>query len=149
MEGTFFSIIPALIMLALVLLTRKVLLSLGVGIVVGVLFIHNFSIVNSMKEIWIVFYEIFVTDGSVNSGNVLLLGFLLLLGMMTAFLAVSGGSKAFGDWMIKRIKTRTGAKLMTAMLGLILLFDDYFNILAVGGVVCRVPERRRISAERI
>src|SRR5699024_2983560 len=98
-----FSIIPELIMIALVLLKRKVLLSLGVGIVVGALLIHNFSIGNSIKEIRIVFYEIFVTDSSMNSGNVLLLGFLLLLGMMTAFLAVSGGSKAFGDWMIKRI----------------------------------------------
>src|SRR5690625_2002387 len=115
MEGTFFSIIPAMIMLALVLLTRKVLLSLGVGIVAGALFIHNFSIGNSIKEIWIVFYEIFVTDGSINSGNVLLLGFLLLLGMMTAFLAVCGGCKVFGDWLLKWIKTRTGANVMTAV----------------------------------
>ncbi len=149
MEGTFFSIIPALIMLALVLLTRKVLLSLGVGIVVGALLIHNFSIGNSIKEIWIVFYEIFVTDGSVNSGNVLLLGFLLLLGMMTAFLAVSGGSKAFGDWMIKRIKTRTGAKLMTAVLGLIIFIDDYFNSLAVGQIARPLTDRHKISRAKL
>ena len=149
MEGTFFSIIPALIMLALVLLTRKVLLSLGVGIVVGALLIHNFSIGNSIKEIWIVFYEIFVTDGSVNSGNVLLLGFLLLLGMMTAFLAVSGGSKAFGDWMIKRIKTRTGAKLMTAVLGLIIFIDDYFNSLAVGQIARPLTDRHKVSRAKL
>ena len=149
MEGTFFSIIPALIMLALVLLTRKVLLSLGVGIVVGALLIQNFSIGNSIKEIWIVFYEIFVTDGSMNSGNVLLLGFLLLLGMMTAFLAVSGGSKAFGDWMIKRIKTRTGAKLMTAVLGLIIFIDDYFNSLAVGQIARPLTDRHKISRAKL
>src|SRR5699024_8596554 len=88
------------------------------------LLVHNFSIGNSIKEIRIVFYEMFVTDGSMNRGNVLLLGFLLLLGMMTAFFAVSGGSKAFGHWMIKRIKPRTGAKLMTAVLGLIIFIDD-------------------------
>src|SRR5699024_4553460 len=106
MEGTIFSIIPALIMLALVLLTRKVLLSLGAGIIVGTLLIHHFSIGDSLKEIWVIFYQIFITDGSVNSDNVLLLVFLLLLGMMTAFLASSGGSKAFGEWMIRRVKTR-------------------------------------------
>src|SRR5690625_4907067 len=131
MEGTFFSIISALIILALVLLTRKVLLSLVVGFVVGALLIHKFSIGNSIKEIWIVVYEIFVTDSSMNSGNVLLLGFLLLLGMMTAFLAVSGGSKAFGDWMIKRIRTRTGTKFMTGVLGQIIFIDDYLNKLMV------------------
>src|SRR5699024_10874660 len=124
MEGTFFSIIPALIMLALVLLTRKDLLSLGVGIVVGALLIQNFSIGNSIKEIWIVFYEIFVIDGCMNSEYFLLLGFLRVLGMMTTFLAVLGGSKAFGDWVIKWIKTRTGAKLRTAVLGLIIFVDD-------------------------
>src|SRR5690625_2037891 len=132
MEGTFYSIIPALLTLVLVLLTRRVLPSLGIGILVGALFIHDFNILASVKEIWNVFYIIFVTDGELNTGNLLLLGFLLLLGIMTAILQASGGSRAFGEWMIKRVKTRIGAQLMTAVLGMIIFIDDYFNSLAVG-----------------
>src|SRR4051812_7109020 len=112
MEGTIYALIPALIMLILVLVTRKVLLSLGTGIIVGALFIHDFNIVESMKEVWLVFYQIFFVDGSPNWGNILLLVFLFLLGIMTAFLQASGGSRAFGEWMIKRVKTRAGAQVM-------------------------------------
>ncbi|MDY0408797.1 hypothetical protein [Paracerasibacillus soli] len=50
MEGTIYSIIPALITLLLVLLTRKVLLSLGTGIVIGALFVNDFQVGASIKE---------------------------------------------------------------------------------------------------
>lgn len=85
MEGTIYSIIPALIMLVLVITTRKILLSLGSGIIIGALFIHDFNVLQAVKEIWYVFYEIFVSEGEPNTGNLLLIGFLILLGMMTAF----------------------------------------------------------------
>ncbi|HLR67888.1 Na+/H+ antiporter NhaC family protein [Virgibacillus alimentarius] len=149
MEGTIYSIIPAIIMLVLVLLTRKVVLSLGAGIIAGALLIHNFSIGGTLKEIWIIFFQIFITDGSVNISNILLLSFLLLLGIMTAFLTASGGSRAFGEWMIKRIKTRTGAQLMTAVLGLMIFIDDYFNSLAVGQIARPLTDRHKISRAKL
>ncbi|GAB3047850.1 Na+/H+ antiporter NhaC family protein [Virgibacillus ainsalahensis] len=149
MEGTFYSIIPAVLMLLLVLLTRKVLISLGAGIIVGVLFIHDFNIVDALKEIWIVFAEIFISDGGLNTGNLLLIGFLLLLGVMTAFLQASGGSRAFGDWIIKRVKTRRGASLMTPVLGLIIFIDDYFNALAVGQIARPLTDRHNISRAKL
>lgn len=149
MAGTFFSIIPALIMLILVIVTRKVLLSLGTGIVIGAFFIHDFHIWDSLKEIWVVFYEIFVVDDSLNISNLLLIGFLLLLGIMTAFLQGSGGSRAFGEWMMKRFKTRVGAKLMTAVLGIIIFIDDYFTSLAVGQIARPVTDRHKISRAKL
>src|SRR5690625_3609017 len=145
MEGTIFSIIPPLAMLILVLLTRKVLPSLGIGIIIGALFIHDFNILDTLKEIWFVFSEIFVADGRIDVGNILLLSFLLLLGVMTALLQASGGSQAFGEWMLKRVKTRTGAQLMTALLGIIIFIDDYFNSLAVGQVARPLTDSHKIS----
>ncbi|MBP1950119.1 Na+/H+ antiporter NhaC family protein [Virgibacillus litoralis] len=149
MEGTIFSIIPAIIMLVLVLLTRKVLLSLGAGIIVGALFIHDFAVVESIQEIGIIFYNIFISDGSINIGNIYLLSFLLLLGMLTAFLTASGGSRAFGDWMINRVRTRKGAQVMTAIMGLIIFIDDYFNSLAVGQIARPLTDRHKISRAKL
>ncbi|WP_077297562.1 Na+/H+ antiporter NhaC family protein [Virgibacillus pantothenticus] len=149
MEGTIFSLIPAVLMLVLVLLTRNVLLSLGTGIIVGALLIHDFSILDSLKEIWMQFYTLFVSDGTINKGNVLLLTFLLLLGVMTAFLQASGGSRAFGDWMIKKVKTRSGAQAMSAVLGLIIFIDDYFNSLAVGQIARPLTDRHKISRAKL
>lgn len=149
MVGTIYSLIPALVMLILVLVTRKVLLSLGIGIVLGAFFIHDFHLFDSIKEVWSVFYEIFVDEGSLNIGNLQLLAFLFLLGIMTAFLQASGGSRAFGDWMMKRVKTRVGAKMMTAVLGIIIFIDDYFASLSVGQIARPVTDRYRISRAKL
>ncbi len=149
MVGEIYSIIPALIMLVLVLLTRKVLLSLGTGIVIGALFIHQFNIFQTVKEIWLSFYEIFISEGALNIGNIYLISFLLLLGMMTAFLQASGGSRAFGEWMMQHVKTRTGAQLMTVVLGLIIFIDDYFSSLAVGQIAKPLTDRHHISRAKL
>ncbi|MDY0393186.1 Na+/H+ antiporter NhaC family protein [Virgibacillus halophilus] len=149
MVGTFYSIIPAIIMLLLVVLTRKVLLSLGAGIIIGALFIHQFHIGGTLKEIWAVFAEIFYHDGAWDTGNLLLLLFLLLLGVMTALLQATGGSRAFGEWASKRIKTRTGAQLMTVVLGVIIFIDDYFNALAVGQIARPLTDKHRISRAKL
>lgn len=149
MIGTIYSLIPAVLMLVLVLLTRKVLISLGVGIIVGAFMIHDFQFVESLQEIWRVFYEIFIVDGAMNTGNLLLIGFLLLLGIMTAFLQTSGGSQAFGAWMVKRIKTRRGAQIMSGILGIIIFIDDYFNALAVGQIARPLTDRHKISRAKL
>lgn len=149
MEGSIYSLIPALLMLVLVLVTKRVLLSLGIGIIVGALFIHSFSLVGTIDEVWTSFYQIFYTADGVNVGNILLLAFLLLLGIMTAFLSASGGSRAFGEAMIKRVKTRTGAQVMTAILGIIIFIDDYFNALAVGQVARPLTDRHKISRAKL
>ncbi|MEN2768366.1 Na+/H+ antiporter NhaC family protein [Ornithinibacillus xuwenensis] len=149
MEGTIYSIIPAIMMLILVLLTRKVLLSLGIGIVIGALFIHDFKVLEGLKEIWAVFFGIFISEGALNTGDLQLIGFLLLLGIMTAFLQASGGSRAFGDWMISRIKTRRSAQLMAPILGIIIFIDDYFNALAVGQIARPLTDRHNISRAKL
>lgn len=59
LEGTLYSLIPAVLMLVLVLWTRKLLLSLGTGIIVGALLIHDFDILLAIQQIWLVFRDIF------------------------------------------------------------------------------------------
>lgn len=149
MEGTIYSLIPAIIMLVLVILTRKVLISIGTGIVVGALLLSNFQITGTLKEIWTVFYTIFYADGALEIGNILLISFLLFLGVLTAFLQASGGAKAFGDWMLKRVKTRVGSEVMTIVTGLIIFIDDYFNSLAVGQIARPVTDRQKISRAKL
>ncbi|CQR46552.1 Malate-2H(+)/Na(+)-lactate antiporter [Paraliobacillus sp. PM-2] len=150
MEATIYSLIPAILMLILVLLTRKILLSLGTGIIVGALLLHEFNIFASLKQIWIVFRDIFyVIDEGWNFSNLYLLGFLLLLGITTAFMTASGGSKAFGEWAIRRVKTRRGAQLIPSVLGILIFIDDYFNSLAVGQVARPVTDRFKISRAKL
>lgn len=149
MEGTVFSLIPPLIMLFLVLVTRKVLLSLGAGIIAGALFMEGFNPAGALNVIWISFSEIFVVEGEIQTGSLYLLFFLLFLGIMGAFMSESGGTVAFGHWASSRVKTRKGAQFVPAILGLIIFIDDYFNSLAVGQVSRPLTDRYSVSRAKL
>ncbi len=149
MEGTIYSLIPAVLMLLLVLLTRRILLSLGTGIIVGALMVHEFDVLASLQQIWLVFRNIFYSADGWNSGSMYLLAFLLLLGVLTVIMTASGGSKAFGNWAIEKVKTRRGAQLVPAFLGIIIFIDDYFNSLAVGQVSRPLTDRYKISRAKL
>lgn len=75
MEGTIYSLIPAILMLILVLVTRKVILSLGIGIIVGAFMLTQMDIGAGIGLIWSIFSTIFYSEGALNSGNIYLLSF--------------------------------------------------------------------------
>ncbi|MBM7605376.1 tetracycline resistance efflux pump [Metabacillus crassostreae] len=149
MSGTILSIVPPLIAIIMVILTRRVLLSLGVGIVSAALILKEFSIVKSGMAILDAIKAIFISDGELNTWNVYIILFLLILGMITALISISGGSRAFGEWAQKRVKTRVGAQFTAALLGILIFIDDYFNALAVGQVSRPITDRQKVSRAKL
>src|SRR5690606_201289 len=128
------------------------ILSLGCGIVAAALLIAIdreaglFQIITKTANIlYDTVKHIFWEDGRLNTGNLYILLFLLFLGIITALITISGGSRAFAEWAITRVKTRRGAQLLTALLGIIIFIDDYFNALAVGQIARPVTDRQRGS----
>ncbi|GGB50586.1 Na+/H+ antiporter NhaC family protein [Virgibacillus dakarensis] len=149
MVNSAWSLLPPILAIVMVLLTKRVLLSLGVGIVAAAFFIKSFDILASLGMVWEAFKGVFVADGALNTGNIYILLFVMMLGILTAFVSMMGGTKAFGDWMIKRVKTRAGAQIMTAVLGVIVFVDDYFNSLTVGQVARPVTDKHRVSRAKL
>lgn len=150
MEGTIYSLIPAVLMLVLVMSTRKIYLSLGTGIIVGAFMLQDFNIVDTVVEVWTVFLNIFYTkEDGLDLGSIYLLSFLLLLGVLTAILTATGGSRAFGRYATKHVKTRRGSQVLAALLGVIIFIDDYFNALAVGQVAKPVTDRYHVSRAKL
>lgn len=157
MSGTIYSLIPPIIALLMVVLTRRVLLSLGVGILSATLLLHGNLLSEGigiwLKEafltLWTSIKGIFVSEGALNTWNVYIILFLFLLGIITAFISISGGSRAFGEWAQKRVKTKTGAQLLAAVLGIIIFIDDYFNALAVGQVSRPLTDRNKVSRAKL
>ncbi|MCM3161193.1 Na+/H+ antiporter NhaC family protein [Metabacillus litoralis] len=149
MSGTIFSIIPPIIAILMVILTRRVLLSLGVGIVSAALLLKDFSIADSGMVIINAVKGIFISEGELNTWNVYIILFLLILGIVTALISISGGSRAFGEWAQKRVKTRTGAQFTAAILGILIFIDDYFNALAVGQVSRPITDRQKVSRAKL
>ncbi|WP_071396214.1 Na+/H+ antiporter NhaC family protein [Bacillus tuaregi] len=149
MENTIYSILPPLLAIVMVVATRKVLISLATGIVASALLLAQFNMGETIAIIGDAVKAIFISDGALNTWNVYIIIFLLLLGIITAFISISGGSRAFGDWAMKRVKTRAGAQVVGAVLGIIIFIDDYFNALAVGQVTRPITDRHRVSRAKL
>ncbi|WP_017977012.1 Na+/H+ antiporter NhaC family protein [Actinopolyspora halophila] len=149
MSDSFLSLIPPILALGLVVLSRKVLLSLSIGIISGAALLNGFQPLPSLGMLYEIVAGIFVSDGGLNTGNVFILGFLIVLGMTAALISVCGGSRSFAEWAARRFETRRGTLSFPALLGVILFIDDYFNALVVGNVSRPVTDRHGISRAKL
>ena len=143
------SLLPPAIAIILAIVTRKVLLSLGVGILVGALLLTQFSLGDTSTFLVETVTGLLWDDGTLNSWNLQILGFLIMLGMITALITVSGASRAFADWAKDRIRSKRDAKLMTMFLGCVVFIDDYFNSLVVGSISKPITDRYHISRAKL
>ncbi|WP_409439751.1 Na+/H+ antiporter NhaC family protein [Psychromonas sp. GE-S-Ul-11] len=148
-SASMLSILPAAVALGLAIITRRVLISLGIGIILGALLLVDYSIVDAGKYIFSTVKSVVVEDGGLNTWNMSIVAFLLLLGMMTAVLTLSGGTRAFADWALDHIKDKRGASLLAAFLGVFIFIDDYFNSLAVGSISRPVTDRFNVSRAKL
>ena len=145
----FLTLLPPLLAIGLVVATRKVLLSLGLGVISAAFLVADGSPWGTVELVASAFAEIFWVDGGLNTTYVYILVFTLTLGVITAFILMSGGTKAFADWAQERIRTRRGAVVLPALLGMAIFIDDYFNALTVGQVTRPVTDRYRVSRAKL
>ena len=82
-------------------------------------------------------------------GNAGILMFLVILGTMVALMIRAGGSKAYGEWAVAHIKTKSGALWATFILAIVLGVDDYFNNLTTGNVMRPVADGHHISRAKL
>lgn len=147
-SSSVWSIIPALLAIVLAIATRRVLVSLSAGIIVGALMLGGWNIGSSFGYLSSNVISLVYADGAINS-NMNIVLFLLLLGVLTALLTVSGSNRAFAEWAQSRIKGRRGAKLLAASLVFVTFIDDYFHSLAVGAIARPVTDRFKVSRAKL
>ena len=145
--GTFWSLLPPIVAIVLALISKEVYSSLFLGCLVGALLVSNF-------HPWETVVQLVQGDNGIvttvsDSGNIAIIVFLVILGIMVDLMNKTGGSEAFGRWAKKAVKTRSGAQLMTMLLGVLIFIDDYFNCLTVGAVMRPVTESHHISRAKL
>lgn len=145
----FLTILPPVVAIVLVILTRKVVLSLGAGVLAAAALVAGFNPLETLRLTWAAFLQIFWVDGELNTYYIFILVFTLTLGMITSLILMSGGSQAFSDWAITKIRSRRGSQGLAAGLGIAIFIDDYFNALAVGQVARPVTDRHQVSRAKL
>ena len=142
MEPSFVALLPPIIAIIVSLLTKEVNLSLAIGLFVGAGIYANFNL-----------FETVITAFDVLSsrvyGNMGVLIFIVLLGMIVHLMNLSGATKRYATWASKRLQTRRQTLFATALLGIIIFVDDYFNCLTVGTIMRPIADRNKISREKL
>ena len=150
MEGTFWSLVPPLLTIILAVWTKEVILSLFIGVYLGCLMLTGWNPLYALLKLFHFINDPYGEEGGlVNPENMQVLILITLLGGLIGLFIKTGGSKAFGDMLQKRVKTKTGAQLITWGIGLLIFFDDYFNAMTNGNVMRPVTDRYGISREKL
>lgn len=157
--GTFWSLVPSILAIALALITKEVYSSLFFGVILGAA-LYSISMGTGFDGFITHLLNDTVGEGAdaqsygmihclADSWNVGILLFLVILGTMVALMNKAGGSAAFGTWAMKYIRSKRSAQIAAVMLGVILFIDDYFNCLTVGSVMRPITVRYGVTREKL
>ncbi len=135
------SILPPLASIVIALISKEVISSLLFGIISGAM-IYSFHYGGGILE---GIETVFTVMAKSMGNNIMIIIFISLLGALVHVITMAGGSRAYGKWAAEKIKSRKLVQVATALLGLFMSIDDYFNCLTVGTVMRPISDKHRIS----
>lgn len=153
--GSFWSLLPALVVISMCLITKEVFSSLFYGCFSGaILMVSDSDLVDIPFNVLTCLVggngnKVGLIDVLSDSWNVGILIFLAALGILTDLLGKSGARAAFTKWTLRHVNSRRSGLLVTLVMGCLIFIDDYFNCLTVGTVMRPVTDANRISRAKL
>lgn len=141
MEYGFLTLVPLLLMVVSVILTKRVLESMIIPIILVFILKDGTGFIGGFVDS---FYDV-MAEGTFPW----ILLMLTLFGALIQLLLESGGIDGFRRLALKYIKSEKSSLVFTWILGLILCIDDYINALAIGPAVRSVTDRYKVPREAV
>jgi len=147
----WYGILPPLTAVALALATRRLILSLALGTLLGGFLLHVVpqpgaprawaaGLIEGAQILFGVLRDPF---------NLQILAFVALMLVMISVLVVSGGLQGIVARLARAARGRRSTQAMTALMGLAVFIDDYANTMIVGTSMRPLTDLRRISREKL
>ncbi|MBC9927111.1 MULTISPECIES: Na+/H+ antiporter NhaC family protein [unclassified Leucobacter] len=130
------ALLPIATVLVVSVLTKRALLGLFSGTVVGALLLGGWGFFDTLVE----YVGISFSDATVHWLAIV----VVLFGVLIALFSASGAVRDFADWTESFVNTRRKSLLLTWLLTIVLFIDDYLNALTVGTSMKRVTDRYRV-----
>jgi tetracycline resistance efflux pump len=148
MEGSFVSLLPPIVTIGLAIWTKRIFVSLGIGVALGSLLLNEWDVVGAVTEVLALAGGLLYAEGALTE-EIYLLFFVLMLGVLTSYIHVLGGAQAFTEWASKRVRSRFQAQLFPIVMGFIIFFDDAFSSLVSGNVSRPLTDKYRVSRAKL
>ena len=144
------SLLPTLVAIILAFITKNTILSLFMGVFVGefMLNVNDLNIISTIINAFLDLATQVITcmADPWNAGIVLQ---CLLIGGIIQLITKMGGTKALGNYFVKKANSPKKAQIFTWLLGLCVFFDDYANSLIVGPIMRPVMDNLKVSREKL
>ncbi|MBM3178187.1 MAG: sodium:proton antiporter [Bacteroidetes bacterium] len=135
------TLLPVLLVIVLATITRSSFEPLVIGLLSGCVIAYQWDFLDK----FIAHLTTALTDE--DSGWVILV--CMLYGSLITMMIRSGGTKAFGNYLLRYVQSGKSALLSTWVVGLLISVDDYLHSLAVGTAMKRVTDKFQIPREML
>ncbi len=148
------SLIVPLSVILMVVFTKKVALSLFVGILVSAVLMHSLHLSQLVEYIYHKITSVFYTYEPekglhFNLSNLYVFGFLIFLGVLSQVILKSGSVQNFVKKAKKYSKNAKTPEFIAFFSGIIIFVDDYFNALTVGQISKSLNDAHNSTRERL
>lgn len=144
-ETSILSIVPPIVTIILAVSTRNVLLSLGLGVLLGMTIHHGFNPIDGV--VGVLEDGVFAQVAKQSNAQILIL--IAVIGGFVHQLDVSGGMRAFANFLARGVKTRAKAQVSVMVAGVAIFFTDSGNPLILGPVFRPIFDRFGICREKL
>ena len=144
----WFSILPPLIAIAVALAFRRVIPALFLGVWVGAALIAGLSL-RGVGEGLFATFQVYILDALADPDHAAIVLFSLMIGGMVGIVQKNGGMQGVVNHIVRWASTPKRGQVATAVLGLVIFFDDYANSLVIGPTMRPVTDRLRVSREKL
>jgi Na+/H+ antiporter NhaC len=134
-------LVPPLVVIVLAVAFRRAFEPLLVGCLVGFLIINFKEFPNNFITA--------LTDTLKHADMVWVILVCGFYGSLIHLIIESGGVFAFGNLVLKRVKSRQSALAMSWFMGLFVFIDDYMSALATGVTMRKITDQFNISREML
>jgi Na+/H+ antiporter NhaC len=146
--GSWISILPPVLTIAVALTLKRVVPALFLGIWVGAWAINDFGFWGIWTSLLDTF-QVFVSNALSNPDHTAIVLFSMMVGGMVGIISRNGGMQGIVNHIVKWADSARHACLATASLGLAIFFDDYANTLVVGNTMRPVTDSMRVSRAKL
>jgi Na+/H+ antiporter NhaC len=146
---------PAVSAILLAILTRQVVPSLFLGVLVASFMMWRTqaaadagvaaAVVGTMRQA----VEVYLVEAAADPDHVKVMLFTLIIGGMVGVVGQSGGTAALVGLIARRASSPRHGQLTAWAAGLVVFFDDYANTMIVGPTMQPICDRLRISRAKL
>jgi len=145
-EPDWTSVLPPLLAIALAIITRQVILSLGIGIWLGFCLLNGVNPLTGLAQ---------AVDGVISvfsdAGDTRVLVFTLVIGGLIATLEKAGGVRGFIHLLENRqwVNSPRRAQWLAYVTGLVIFIESNITLLVAGAISRPLFDRYRLSREKL